>query len=142
MCRLTLFQEGRRMVEVAAGVIVKDSMVLIAQKGAGERLGLKWEFPGGKVEGGETPESCLRRELREEFSIDAAVGDYICTSKYDYGYISVELKAYFVRWPGGEIKLNEHRQIKWVKPSELGQYDFAPADIPIAAEVRKRLELS
>lgn len=130
------------MIKVAAGVIVKDNKILIAQKGEGEKLGLKWEFPGGKVQEGESYESCLRRELHEEFSIDSAVGDYICTSIYDYGHIYVELQAYFATLLGGNMKLNEHRQIKWVNPLELNQYDFAPADIPIALEVKKRLQSS
>ncbi|WP_051275825.1 (deoxy)nucleoside triphosphate pyrophosphohydrolase [Desulfovirgula thermocuniculi] len=127
------------MVEVAAAVIVKNGRVLIAQRREDDKLPLKWEFPGGKVEAGETPEECLVREMREEFSIDISVGDCICASEFEYEHISVRLTGYFAEWLGGSLRPAEHRQIRWVLPSELDGIDFAPADVPIAEEVKRRL---
>lgn len=127
------------MIQVTAAVIVKDSKILIAQRNEYGKLPLKWEFPGGKVEGNETCEECLQRELWEEFSINAVIGEYICTSKFNYDCYSIELIAFFVKWFDGEIKLANHSQVKWVSPSELDDFDFAPADIPIVNEVKRRL---
>lgn len=69
------------MKQVTAAVIEKDGRVLIAQRKTGDALAGKWEFPGGKLEPGETPEACLRRELREEFGVETEIGDFICSSE-------------------------------------------------------------
>jgi 8-oxo-dGTP diphosphatase len=121
--------------KVTAAVIERDGRILIARRRRGSHLEGKWEFPGGKVEEGETPEQCLRRELREEFGVEAEVGEFICASPYDYGHISIELLAYRVTRVEGDFYLNSHAEIRWVGREELPAYDFADADRPIVAHL-------
>lgn len=119
------------MKKVTAALLIKDGLILIARRNANDRLANKWEFPGGKVEEGETPEECLRREMREEFDIEVDVGDFFTESIYHYEHGSIMLLAYFTSWKSGEISPAVHDDISWVTPEQLGNYDFAPADIPI-----------
>ncbi len=117
-----------KMGIVTAAIIEKDGKVLIARRKAGEALEHKWEFPGGKLELGETPEECLRRELFEEFGIESEIKDYICTVRYEYEHASIELQAYRVIHRAGEFVLNSHDRILWVEPEELPSFDLAEAD--------------
>jgi len=120
---------------VVAAVMEKDGRVLIAQRRKGGRLGEKWEFPGGKVEPGEEPEQALKRELREELGITAEIGEFLCSSSYDYPHLSVELHAYRVMAFSGEIVPHVHDQVLWVMPQDLCRYDFPEAN----QEITKRL---
>ncbi|HOE93293.1 MAG TPA: 8-oxo-dGTP diphosphatase MutT [Methanofastidiosum sp.] len=122
------------IVIVTAGIIKKDNKILIAKRKEGHLVN-KWEFPGGKLEPGETPKDCLKRELCEEFGIETKIGKYLATSNYEYPHIKIELIAYEVEYISGEFKLNDHQEIKWVKREELSNYDFAPADIPIVNKI-------
>jgi len=124
------------MKKVAAAVIEKDGKILVAQRKGGALAG-KWEFPGGKLEPGETPEQCLARELREEFDIEARIGAFICASRFEYKHISIELLAYRAAHVSGEFRLNDHARIAWVAPAELRGYDLSSADIPVAEAVIK-----
>ena len=123
--------------QVTAAVIEKDGRILIAQRPKGRALGGKWEFPGGKIEPGETAEACLKRELREEFDIESEVGKFIIASQFRYCLVPIELLAYRVKHISGEFKVNEHEEIRWVPPSELSSYDFMPADTPIVKLLAK-----
>ncbi len=119
-------------IKVTAGVIEKDGRVLIALRRRGDGpFERRWEFPGGKVEPGETNEECLERELYEELGIRARVGEFLCTSRHDYGHLAVELLAYRVSSYRGAIVLNDHEEVRWVTHRELTDYDFPEADIPI-----------
>lgn len=118
-----------KMKEVTAAIILKDNKILIAQRAPGDNLAGKWEFPGGKIEPGETPRECLKREIREEFEVDVEVLDYFGESIYDYSSGTIKLIAFWCQWLGGDFILRVHSQISWLKPQELAQYDFAPADI-------------
>ena len=94
-------------------------------------LGGFWEYPGGKVEKGETDEESLKRELYEEFGIAVRVKNHLINSFYRYEKINVNLKAYLVDHVSGEFTLTDHDAIKWIDSKEFGKYEFAPADIPI-----------
>jgi len=118
-------------IRVVAAVIEKDGRVLIAKRQQGDRLGGKWEFPGGKIDVGESPEAALKRELLEELSIEADIGDFFCSSHYDYSHISVELLTYRVRHFSGEMTAHVHDELKWVAPEDLCNYDFPGANIEI-----------
>lgn len=119
-------------IQVTAGVIEKEGRVLIARKRRGDGpFARKWEFPGGKVEPGETNEECLERELHEELGIRARIGAFLCASRHDYGHLAVELLAYRVISYRGEIVLNDHEEIRWVPAGDLADYEFPQADIPI-----------
>ncbi len=120
------------MTIVTCTIIEKEGRILIARRAADQKLAGKWEFPGGKVEDGESPEECLKRELEEEFGIQAEVGEFICSNKHHYDHISIELMAFRVKYISGEFTLTDHDTIEWVAPEELLNYDLAEADIPIA----------
>ena len=132
-------EKGNDIIQVTAAILVKDGKVLIARRRAGGHQPNRWEFPGGKIEPGESPRQCLRRELNEEFSIETTVGEYVCSSYYRYDFGVIELMAFRVVWTGGSMALREHRAVRWVSPAALSDYDFSPADIPIAEKVRSGL---
>ncbi len=119
------------MKQVTAAVIEKDGKILIAQRKKGDVLAGKWEFPGGKIEPCETPEACLKRELMEEFGVDTRIGEFVCSSKFEYKHLPIELLVYRAEHLSGEFKLNEHDRIEWVPPADLPKYDFSSADIPV-----------
>lgn len=116
---------------VAAAVIVENGKALIAQRSAQDRLALKWEFPGGKLEAGETPEGCLKREIAEELALDIAVTGHFMTSIFRYETGLVELIVFFATIRGGTMRLNVHADVRWVDLAALAAFDFAPADIPV-----------
>ncbi len=120
---------------VTAAIMEKDGKILIARRRKGDRLERKWEFPGGKLEPGETPEICLARELREEFGIEAEVMDYIGASVYEYAHGTIDLRAYRVRHVSGQFSVNAHEEIAWVEKEDLLSYDLSPADVPIAKKL-------
>jgi len=124
-------------IQVTAAVIQgEDGRVLIARRRDGVFAGL-WEFPGGKVEPGESREACLERELKEELGIEARAGEFFCASRHDYGHLAVELFTYRVSSYRGQVVPLEHAELRWVDPGDLSLYDFPEADLPI---VRKLVE--
>ena len=127
---MTVMKKQTR-IRVVAGVIGKDGRVLIAKRREGDKLAGKWEFPGGKVDAGETPEDALKRELFEELGIEAETGEFLCRSCYDYSHLSVELLAYRVSYVSGEMIPHVHDEIRWVKPEDLSGYDFPDANLPV-----------
>lgn len=123
------------MKEVTAAIIVHNGKVLIAQRSDGQMAGF-WEFPGGKVEPGETYEECLRREIKEELNIEVEVKDLFGESRYQYEFGEIKLIAYECRWTGGQLVLNDHRRIAWVRPGEMDRYQYLPADIPLVSRLQ------
>ncbi len=121
----------KNVIDVTAAVIVKGGKVLAARRGPGKHLAGHWEFPGGKLEGLETPQNCLERELAEEFAIESRIGAFIGESLYDYGSKIVRLLAYEVEHISGEFELIDHDELRWLAFDELFDVDWAPADIPI-----------
>ena len=117
------------MIKVTAGIIIKDDKVLIARRKPTGRLPGLWEFPGGKIEAGETPEQCLKRELKEEFGIDVTIGEYVGNSVYQYEFGIIDLLAFKVGRFQNEIRLNDHSAIAWVSSEDIHRYQFTPADI-------------
>jgi 8-oxo-dGTP diphosphatase len=126
------------MIDVTAAIIRRNGKVLIAKRSSTSSLPNKWEFPGGKIDDGETPEECLKRELQEEFDIVVDVGDYLTESVYQYEQKTVRLLAFQVITEAGFETLNAHDDVRWVLAEELLDYDLAPADVPIAKEVQSR----
>ncbi|MBU3131035.1 (deoxy)nucleoside triphosphate pyrophosphohydrolase [Clostridium gasigenes] len=125
------------MIKVVAGILQKDDKILIARKAPGKSLEGYFEFPGGKIEAGETPEESLVRELMEEMSIKVKVNKYVGESIYDYGNIIISLKGYTAEILEGEITLSDHDMYEWVTISEIKSYKLAPADIPLVEELVK-----
>ncbi len=117
--------------KVIAAVIKKENKVLIAQRAKKDALYGKWEFPGGKMELGETEYECLSRELFEEFGIKAVVGAYICSSFFEHKGQPTEMRAYYIDSFSNDFHLYDHLQIKWVDVKELYSYDMPDPDKPI-----------
>lgn len=124
------FQRGSPLQEVTAAILVKAGKLLIARRSATDKPANKWEFPGGKVEVGETPEACLARELREELGIDVHIGLFLGESCYHYEHGVFRLLAYQTFWDAGDLDPKVHDEIRWVSLNELNHFDFAPADLP------------
>lgn len=122
------------MRAVAAGIIRRDDRILICQRPDGKSLAGKWEFPGGKLEAGETPEECLVRELREELGFEARV-EGIVDARAEYEAGDFLILYYNVAVVSGEPSPLEHAQIKFVPPCELAEYDFPGTDAAVAEKL-------
>ena len=120
-----------RRIEVVAAVIEKDDKIFCAQRNLAKSQGGKWEFPGGKIEVGETNEEALVREISEEFDTDIVVDKYIMTVEHDYPTFHITMHAYLCTLVKGDLVLKEHNDSTWVTKEELLTLDFADADKPI-----------
>jgi len=97
-----------------------------------------WEFPGGKVEDGETLQECLKREMKEEFGVDVVVREFFGESIYQYEHGSIRLLAYLIDWIGGEMSMVDHQDCRWVSFEDLKDFEFVPADLPFVEKLRGR----
>ena len=123
---------------VACALIDTDGRVLICKRPQGKSLAGLWEFPGGKVEAGETPEGALIRELNEELGItisQSCLAPFVFAS-HSYDSFHLMMPLYLCRRWDGLVRAQEHEAIAWVKPKELTQYDMPPADVPLVAYLR------
>ena len=127
------------MLKVAAAIIIKNNLILIAQRKTTDYLANKWEFPGGKIENSETSKECLKRELEEEFDIDIEVSDYYGKSIYRYPKFEICLSVYKAFWITGNIKLKDHKDYKWIKIEEVDNYDFDDADIYFVNKLKEEM---
>ena len=124
------------MLDVVAALIRRGNRFLICQRPAHKSQGLLWEFPGGKVEPGESLEQALIRECREELDITLAVGEVFMEVVHEYPDLTVHLTLFHAAIASGVPKKLEHNDIRWITPSEIPQYDFCPAD----AEILRRIQ--
>lgn len=119
------------MIDVVAAILENQKgQVLIARRKKGKNLAGYWEFPGGKIEKGETPEQCMIRELNEEMNIQIETGDYVGENIHRYNEGAVRLLAYKGKISGGAIQLTDHDEYAWVELQELKKVKLAPADVP------------
>jgi len=124
------------MKQVVAALIFKDDNVLVCQRTRHQTMPLKWEFPGGKIEEGEQPRDALHRELDEELGIDAKIGEEASRIRHKYpGGGSVELRFFVVRDYSGQIENKIFRDVQWSPRSQLSQYDFLEADLPLVRDI-------
>jgi mutator protein MutT len=126
------------VIDVAIGLVWKEGRLLIARRPAGVHLGGMWEFPGGKVEAGESPEACILRELREEMHIEAEVTGSRPLIEFAYPERSVRLHPIDCRWLSGEPQPHGCEEPRWVAPAELAEYPFPPANAPLLQSLRTR----
>lgn len=124
---------SRPHIRVACAVIERDGRVLAAQRGPNMSLPLKWEFPGGKIDPGETPEECLRRELVEELGVEITVGQPLPATTHAYRSFTVTLYPFVCSIRSGHMTLHEHLAVAWLPPGDLNSLDWAEADGPILA---------
>ena len=128
------------MIDVVAALLWKGDRFLICQRPAHKARGLLWEFVGGKVEAGETPEDALKRECREELDVSVSVGDVFMEVVHEYPDITIRLTLFNAALDGGEPRRLEHNDLRWITAEEIGNYDFCPADEEILKEIRRRKE--
>ncbi|MEW6054929.1 MAG: (deoxy)nucleoside triphosphate pyrophosphohydrolase [Nitrospirota bacterium] len=130
---------GRKHIQVTCAIIERNGLVLAAQRSAVMTLPLKWEFPGGKIRGGETPEECLRWEIREELGLEIAVFQQLPFSIHDYSKLTVTLHPFICSIIAGEVTLHEHADATWRRAKELVNLDWAAADVPVLDAYLKHL---
>ncbi len=124
------------VVHVVGAAIVLGQRCLVAQRAAGMSLPYKWEFPGGKVEPGESPQQALRREISEELGLEVTVGRLLGRGSAQVGDKLISLDVFAACVTGGALRLREHAQSVWATADELAQFDWAAADIPSVGAVR------
>ena len=120
-----------KTIEVVAGVITDGGRFFATQRGYGDYKD-GWEFPGGKVEPGESPEQALVRELKEELAVEVKVGEQICTVEYDYPKFHLTMHCFFCTLPAGcRPTLLEHEAARWLDRESLGSVNWLPADVEV-----------
>ena len=128
-----------KQIHVVGAVITRGGLVMCAQRGDDGNLPGLWEFPGGKIEQGESKQAALVREIAEELGCTVEVGREVTTTTHEYEFGEVTLTTFFCRLVAGTPKLTEHASIKWLPPDELETIPWAPADIPALALIRAEL---
>jgi 8-oxo-dGTP diphosphatase len=129
-------------IHVACAIIEKNGKVLATQRSAAMSMPLKWEFPGGKIEVGESPQECLRRELIEELGIRVRARKSLPTHTHDYPMFTITLYPFLCLIESGEIVCHEHNAIAWLPPKELNTLDWAQADLPVIDSYLTRIQAS
>lgn len=127
-----------KKIEVVAAILRKDDRIFATEKGYGEFKGY-WEFPGGKVEIGESLEEALKREIREELQVEIQIEEKCTVLDYDYPKFHLTMHCYFCSVVSGEIKLVEATEGKWLEKDELNTVNWLPADISLIEELKKLL---
>ena len=125
-------------IVVVAALIKKDDKILIAKRATGDENVLgKWELPGGKVEINESEEHAIEREILEEFELKKKKKKYVKNNICKYPKKTVDLRLYECEYLGGQFRLHDHSEYKWIERSEILNYDLAPADIPLAQYIKE-----
>jgi len=127
-----------KRVEVVAAVLIHNGLVFACQRGYGEFKDM-WEFPGGKVEEGESPEDALRREIREELEVEINVGELLDTIEYDYPDFHLSMDCFWCEIIKGDLVLKEHEAAKWLTKEKMDSVEWLPADITIVGKIKEAL---
>ena len=127
-----------KIIKVVAAVIRDGDKIFATQRGYGEFKG-GWEFPGGKIEEGETPQEALVREIKEELETEITVGELIDTIEYDYPTFHLSMDCFWAEILSGELVLKEHEAAKWLTKAELDSVEWLPADITLIEKIRREM---
>ena len=127
-----------KSIHVSAAIIMKDNKIFVTQRGYGEFKDW-WEFPGGKIEEGETPEECLKREIKEELKADINIDKYLCTVEYDYPNFHLKMECFICSLIDGHLELVEAEDAKFITKDQLDNIDFLPADLLVVKELKKSI---
>jgi 8-oxo-dGTP diphosphatase len=125
------------MIDVTAAIWIENGRVLIARRRRGASQAGLWEFPGGKLRPGETPEQCLAREIEEELGVRVEVEGFFGESVHAYAHDTIRLLAYRVRATGGTPVANDHAELQWANPRDLERFPFCPADLPFVRRLQE-----
>ena len=125
-----------KRIEVVAPIIIQDDKIFATQRGYGDFKD-GWEFPGGKIEDGETPELALVREIREELATDISVDKYLCTVDYEYPQFHLTMHCYICSIIDGNLFLREHEAAKWLSQEQLWSVEWLPADVEVVKALEK-----
>ena len=125
-----------KKIEVVAAILHRDGAYFATQRGYGEFEGM-WEFPGGKIEPGESREVALKREIQEELGVDITIENLLCTTEYNYPSFHLTMHCYICSIEAGEIVLREHKSARWLRPEELGSVEWLPADEDVISRLNK-----
>ena len=128
--------EERKNIEVVAAIICKEDQIFATQRGYGEWKDW-WEFPGGKMEAGETPEEALVREIREELSTEISVDEFLCTVEYDYPQFHLTMHCYICSLLTESLHLNEHEAARWLKKEEMESVKWLSADVKVIERLKE-----
>ena len=128
-----------KTVKVVAAVIRDGDKIFSTARGYGEYKGW-WEFPGGKIEDGETPQQALVREIREELTAEIVVGDLIKTVEYDYPNFHLSMDCFWAEVVSGDLVLKEHAAAKWLAKDELGSVEWLPADVGLIEALKDMMQ--
>lgn len=128
---MTAGARTKKSIRVVAALIRQDGRVLLTQRKPGRHLGLSWEFPGGKVEAGETDDEALRRELQEELGVTVTVGSRCFETRHTYGAREMHLLVYRCRLIEGDPKPLDVNAVEWVEEKRIREREFLPADMPL-----------
>ena len=123
-----------KIIDVTCALIAINGKTLVVQRSADMKMPLKWEFPGGKVEAGESEEECIKREIWEELNIEIEIIKRLSPSCFDYGDISIRLIPFVADYVDGEVELKEHRKYRLLDKEELRGLDWAEADVAVLEE--------
>lgn len=127
-----------KTIRVVAAVILSDGRIFVTQRGYGYFKG-GWEFPGGKIEDGETPEAALKREILEELETEITVGELIDTIEYDYPNFHLSMDCFWCEIVSGNLVLKEHKAAKWLDKEALYSVEWLPADVLLIEKISLRL---
>ncbi len=129
-----------KTIEVVAAVIKKDGRVFATQRGYGDFKDF-WEFPGGKIEPGESPEDALKREIKEELDADISVDSFLQTVEYDYPKFHLILHCFLCSLKNDTLHLLEHESARWLSANELDSVEWLPADLSVIQELKQKMIL-
>lgn len=129
-----------KTIKVVAAVIKDNGRIFATQRGYGDFKG-GWEFPGGKIEEGETPQEALKREIREELDTEIVVGDLIDTIEYDYPTFHLSMDCFWCKIVNGNLILKEHQAARWLDKDTITDVQWLPADIELVEKIKAQSSL-